>query len=126
MYFQGDGVEEDNAKAVRYFRMAIAAGSVEALRLLAWHLDNGVGVERRDPEGAAELYFQAFASGDIGASRQLSSTLPKMSSDCRSGMQRRLRDAGFYSGAIDGSSSEATAAALKALHNAQPRVAANT
>ena len=46
-------------------------------------------------------------------------------SDCRSGMQRRLRDAGFYSGAIDGSSNEATVAALKALHNAQPRVAAN-
>ena len=125
MYFQGDGVEEDNAKAVRYFRMAVAIGSLEALRLLAWHLDNGVGVERRDPEVAAELYFQAFASGDVGASRHLSSALPKMSSDCRSGMQRRLRDAGFYSGAIDGSSNEATVAALKALHNAQPRVAAN-
>ncbi len=125
MYFQGDGVAEDNAKAVRYFRMAVAIGSLEALRLLAWHLDNGVGVERRDPEVAAELYFQAFASGDVGALRHLSSALPKMSSDCRSGMQRRLRDAGFYSGAVDGRSNEATVAALKTLHNAQPRVAAN-
>ena len=125
MYFQGDGVPEDNAEAVRYFRMAVAIGSLEALRHLAWHLDNGVGVERRDPDAAAELYFQAFASGDLGALRFMSSSVPKMSSDCRAGIQRRLQEAGFYTGAVDGRSNDATLAALKALHNAQPRVAAN-
>lgn len=125
MYFQGDGVAEDNAEAVRYFRMAAANGSSEALRFLAWHLDNGVGVERRDPDAAAELYFQAFASGDMGALKHISSSLPKMSSDCRSGIQRRLQAAGFYSGTIDGRPNDATLAALKALHDAQPRVAAN-
>jgi TPR repeat protein len=125
MYFQGDGVPEDNAEAVRYFRMAIAIGSLEALRLLAWHFDNGVGVERRDPDAAAELYFQAFASGDGSALRLMSSSVPKMSSDCRIGMQRRLQEAGFYTGAVDGRPNDATLAALKALHNAQPRVAAN-
>jgi TPR repeat protein len=125
MYFQGDGVPEDNAEAVRYFRMAVAIGSLEALRHLAWHMDNGVGVVRRDPDAAAELYFQAFASGDLGALRFMSSSVPKMSSDCRAGIQRRLQEAGFYTGAVDGRSNDATLAALKTLHNAQPRVAAN-
>ncbi|HEY5829766.1 MAG TPA: protein kinase [Hyphomicrobiaceae bacterium] len=125
MYFQGDGVPEDNAEAVRYFRMAVAIGSLEALRHLAWHMDNGVGVDRRDPDAAAELYFQAFASGDLGALRFMSSSVPKMSSDCRAGIQRRLQEAGFYTGAVDGRSNDATLAALKTLHNSQPRVAAN-
>jgi TPR repeat protein len=125
MHFQGDGVPEDNAEAVRYFRLAVAIGSLEALRHLAWHMDNGVGVVRRDPDAAAELYFQAFASGDLGALRFMSSSVPKMSSDCRAGIQRRLQEAGFYTGAVDGRSNDATLAALKALHNAQPRVAAN-
>lgn len=125
MHLQGDGVPEDNARAAHYFRMGIAMGAIEGMRHLSWQLDNGIGVERRDPELAAELTIQAFASGDNGSLKFVSTDRSKSSLEHRIAVQRRLKDAGFYSGAVDGRLNEATIAALKALHKAQPRVIAN-
>jgi TPR repeat protein len=125
LYLGGIGVQRDDVQAAGYGRLGASQGDLAALRLLGYLYENGLGVERRDPELAAELVFQAIASGHDLSLNDMVQGAQKSSLEFRIALQRRLRDAGFYSGQVDGDFSQPTLSAVKALHERRPRVPAN-
>lgn len=54
-YFDGNGVEQDEKKAVEWLEKAVAQGNGEARYALAICYESGMGVDP-DPVKAAELY----------------------------------------------------------------------
>ena len=65
-YANGEGVPEDNAEAVRWFRMAAEQGLAEAQHGLGAMYDTGEGVPENDAE-AVRWYRMAAEQGDAGA-----------------------------------------------------------
>ncbi|MBJ8417604.1 tetratricopeptide repeat protein [Acinetobacter courvalinii] len=70
MYADGDGVEQDNAKAVHWYLMAADQGNVNAQNNLAWMYENGKGIAQ-DHKKAFELYQRAAHQGDSNAQYNL-------------------------------------------------------
>lgn len=64
------GAPREEAKAIAGLRQAAEAGLVEGLMTLAWAHEAGAGVPR-DVTTAIDLYLQAEAKGDAGASEAL-------------------------------------------------------
>src|SRR5690606_33445844 len=88
-------------EALRFFRRAADFGEVRAYLPAAAHLDAGVG-SPADPEAAARYLLLAVAadSGETLSAVQRGAagfTRPTLME-----VQRQLRDAGYYSGMIDG------------------------
>ena len=57
MYDEGNGVPEDDARAVHWYRKAAEQGDAEALYNLGWMYDNGEGV----PEDNAKAVHWALS-----------------------------------------------------------------
>ncbi|MGN5764053.1 tetratricopeptide repeat protein [Acinetobacter calcoaceticus] len=70
MYADGDGVEQDNAKAVHWYLMAADQGNVNAQNNLAWMYENGKGIAQ-DHKKAFEWYQRAANQGDSNAQYNL-------------------------------------------------------
>ena len=83
-------------------------------RNLAAMLDSGRGVARKDPEQAASLILQALDMRNEFTLRQMATNSRAWSQDFRRALQRKLRDAGVYSGKIDGELRDTTVTAIKA------------
>jgi TPR repeat protein len=64
LYFFGDGVEQDDAKAAHWFGLAANAGNVGAQYAMAVLLENGQGVAK-DPVKAIQWYEKAAAAGHL-------------------------------------------------------------
>jgi hypothetical protein len=112
LYQDGNGVLKDEAKAASLYRKAADDGSSAGMHNLALLYDRGHGVDRRDPELAASLMLQALELGDQFSAREMAQNSRRWSLDFRRAFQRRLRDAGFYEGSIDGSFGNSTLSAL--------------
>jgi alpha/beta superfamily hydrolase len=69
-YENGDGVENDAAAAVRWYRMAAVAGNAQAQYNLGVCFDNGRGVEK-DAVAAVHWYRKAAEAGDVQAQYNL-------------------------------------------------------
>ena len=67
MYFNGEGVPQDDAEAVRWYRLAAAQGFAEAQFTLGLMYRDGRGV-LQDSVIAHMWLIIASANGDIGAS----------------------------------------------------------
>jgi hypothetical protein len=80
-------------------------------------LDSGRGVARKDPEQAASLVLQALDLRNQFTLQQMTKNSRAWSPDFRRALQRKLRDAGFYSGKIDGELSGPTLDAINAYVN---------
>lgn len=52
-YASGRGVRQHDARAVEYYRLAAAQGLTPAMRALAWHYENGFGVNKDAAESRA-------------------------------------------------------------------------
>lgn len=75
MYFNGEGVPQDGAKAAAWFRMAALQGDVEAQIFLGDMYRDGDGVTQ-DKAEAAIWYDKAAKLGNAGAQYQLNQLSP--------------------------------------------------
>lgn len=112
LHQDGNGVPKDETAAANLYRKAADDGSSSGMHNLAMLLDRGHGVDRRDPEQAASLMLQAIDLGDQFSIKEMAQNSRKWSHEFRRAFQRRLRDAGFYEGGIDGSFGNSTLSAL--------------
>lgn len=117
MHQQGKGVEKNDITAVSLYRRAAAEGNPSGIHNLAAMLDSGRGVARKDPEQAADLILQALEMRNDFSYRQMTQNSRAWSPEFRRALQRKLRDAGFYSGRIDGELRDAAITAINAYIN---------
>lgn len=71
MYYDGEGVEQDYAKAAEWFALAAEQGEIEAQYTLGYIYLNGEGVEQ-DLDKAVEYYQLAADQGSEDADAKLS------------------------------------------------------
>lgn len=114
LYDEGKGVEKNDLKAADLYQRAAQLGHVNGLHNWGVMLDTGRGVPQRDPEQAADLVLQAMERGGEFSYRQMTQNHGAYSREFRMAMQRRLRDQGLYTGAIDGDFGQSTQAAVTA------------
>jgi TPR repeat protein len=117
MHVAGKGVEKDEAAAVALYRRAVGLGNSTAMNNLAWMLQGGRGVERKDPEEAADLMLKALDRRNEFSYRQMTQNSRAWSQEFRQGLQKKLRDAGVYSGRINGDVGDTTIAAINSYIN---------
>jgi TPR repeat protein len=120
MYANGKGVQRDDEASVALNRRAVSLGNAMAMNNLAWMLQSGRGVERREPEEAAELMMKALDRRNEFSRDRMTQHSSSWTREFRMALQAKLRDAGFYSGQIDGRFREPTVAAINAYFN-RPR-----
>lgn len=118
LYDTGRGVPRDPAEAVRLYRLAADAGHARAMGNLAVMLDAGRGAAP-DPATAAQLLLRSFATGDQITQSWLFSNPGNWTSATRRELQRLLREAGHYDGAIDGDIGPGTRRALDSYRSSQ-------
>lgn len=70
LYYSGDGVEQDNEKAVEYFKIAADSGDASAMVRLGICYLKGRGTAQ-NKEAAVELYKKAADNNDIEGIRRL-------------------------------------------------------
>jgi TPR repeat protein len=120
MYANGKGVQRDDETAVALNRRAVSLGNAMAMNNLAWMLQSGRGAERREPEEAAELMMKSLDRRNEFSRDRMTQHSSSWTREFRMALQAKLRDAGFYSGAIDGRFREPTVSAINAYFN-RPR-----
>lgn len=98
MFLGGTGVTRDYATARRWFEEAIGYDFPASYSNLAVIYERGHGVAR-DPVRAADLYMQGIA---LGHRWPMTRRGGDWNNATARELQKRLRDEGFYSGAIDG------------------------
>jgi TPR repeat protein len=114
LHQQGKGVAQDYAAAAALYRKAVALGHPAGMHNLARLLDSGQGVARKDPEEAADLMMKALDRRSEFSRQQMTQNSRGWSKEFRQALQRKLRDAGFYSGPTDGEFKDTTIAAIEA------------
>lgn len=111
LYQQGKGVEHDDAAAANLYRQAADLGSPHGIHNLAAMYDRGKGVQR-DVERAAELVLQAIEMGNQFSYQQMTRNSHAWTPEFRRALQKKLRDAGVFTGRIDGTIGASTITAL--------------
>ena len=117
MHQQGRGVERNDITAVALYKKAAAEGNPSGIHNLAAMLDSGRGVANKDPEQAADLILQALEMRNEFTYRQMTQNSRAWSPEFRRTLQKKLQDAGFFSGKIDGELRDATIVAINAYIN---------
>ena len=79
--------------------------------------DSGRGLARKDPEQAADLMLRALELRNQFSYVQMTQHSNNWSRDFRRALQRKLCDAGVYSGKVDGAFRDTTVAAINAYIN---------
>ncbi len=107
LYGRGIGVRRNPVEALAWLNRAAKAGDGAAHVNLARMYDRGEGLSA-DPEAAARHLLAAIRAGAWSAQEDV----PHLSAATRRAVQRLLREAGYYRGAIDGKIGPETRAAL--------------
>jgi len=120
MYGSGNGVAKDDAESVRLYRLAAEKGNSNAMYGLSLMYAQGRGVTQNEAEGARWM-FAALEKSDPFATKEMTTNALEWTIRFRAELQKRLRDAGVYSGRAEGDIgpdfSEAVAAlAARAKH----------
>jgi TPR repeat protein len=121
LHLQGKGVARSPVAATALYRKAADLGDSFAMHNMAWTLDKGIGVERRDPAQAADLVLRALGLRNQFSYDQMAKNPHNWSPEFRQALQRKLRDAGFFTGPIDGALRASTIAAIDAHISNSPR-----
>jgi TPR repeat protein len=116
LYARGKGVEQSDQQAVFWYKKAAAEGNAAGLHNLAAMADNGRGFDR-DPDLAADLMLQALELRYDFSYKQMTQQSKNWTVQFRRALQRKLREAGVYSGSIDGEFGESTISAIDAYIN---------
>ncbi len=110
--FADDGLGGDKGEALALFRRAAALGEPNGYRAAATLLDEGRHIAK-DPEAAAGELLRAVAADAGLALAELTGSTQAWAPATVSAVQKRLKNAGYYAGAIDGRSGPDLAPALK-------------
>jgi hypothetical protein len=121
LHQQGRGVNQSDSTAVELYRKAADQGHPAGIHNLAAMVDSGRGVGQKDPEQAAELIMRALSMGNDFSYKQMTENSRTWSVEFRRSMQRRMKEEGIYSGAIDGEFGQSTNAAITAMFNRNNR-----
>jgi TPR repeat protein len=121
LHLQGRGVTKSFVSATASYRKAADLGDSFAMHNMGWMLDKGVGVERRDPEQAADFVLRALGLRNQFSYEQMTKNAHNWSPEFRQALQRKLRDAGVFAGPIDGALKASTVAAIDAYISRTPR-----
>jgi TPR repeat protein len=117
LHQQGKGVEQNDVAAVNLYRRAADEGNPAGIHNLASMHESGRGLGRKDPEQAADLVLRALELRNQFTYLQMTQHSNNWSRPFRIALQRKLRDAGFYAGKVDGNIRESTIAAINAYVN---------
>jgi TPR repeat protein len=117
MYYTGRAVKQDIPTAVSWLERAAAEGFGESMYNLAVIYGRGEGIPR-DMNRATDWMFKAIEAGHDTAIKAMTEQAGSTTSEFRRLLQARLRDAGYYAGAIDGQFGPATERAIMALAGA--------
>jgi len=120
LHAQGKGVALDPEAAVALYRKSVGLGNSAGMHNLAWMLDSGRGVERKNPDEAADLIMKSLERRYEFSLKQMKENSRAWSKEFRQALQRRLREAGLYAGPTDGEFKDTTLAAID-LHFNRPR-----
>jgi TPR repeat protein len=121
LHLQGRGVAKSFLAATASYKKAADLGDTFAMHNLAWMLDKGVGVDRRDLDHAADLVLRALGLRNPFSYEQMTKNPQNWSVEFRQALQRKLRDAGLFSGPTDGQLKASTVAAIDAHIARTPR-----
>ncbi len=111
-----DGVVDKPEDALEYFERAAKDGEVQGYRAAAILLDEGRGVEK-NPAKAANMLLRGTAEDRGSLLEQLTTATNEWSPDTIREVQTRLKQAGFYTAAIDGLPGPSFTAALNKWRN---------
>lgn len=114
MYNDGQGIARSPAMALKWYGKAAAKGNGDAMVNLALMYDAGNGI-KQDPAKAADLLLRAHRKDFDDARDLLMKNAASLSRRTRMEIQKRLRDAGHYTGAIDGRFGSGTKRAIEAM-----------
>lgn len=113
MYYQGGlGLVPDTAEALKLFQRAADLRHPQALFNVAALIDDGA-IAGKGPEQAAGYLYDALRSGARDVLDLLTERPNQFTLETRRALQKRLSDAGFYGGAIDGSFGPGTQKAVR-------------
>ncbi|MBZ8133118.1 peptidoglycan-binding protein [Afifella sp. IM 167] len=114
LYRDGDGLPQDSKQAVAWLEKAAAQGNAVAHANLAFMYIEGTGGLERDQRRAARYLIDAYALGEPRAEQVLIDHRGRhQPPDFRRAVQERLKELGFYNGAIDAVLGRGTEAALR-------------
>ena len=116
LHIQGRGVEKSESAAAALLRKAADLGNSTAMNNLAWMLQGGRGV-RKDPDEAADQMMKALAHHNEFSLKQMTQSSQTWSKEFRRALQKRLHEAGVYSGPIDGEFHQSTLIAINSFVN---------
>ncbi|UOA28957.1 caspase family protein [Pseudosulfitobacter sp. DSM 107133] len=111
-----DGVGAGPEEALAYFRKAAQDGEPEGFRAAAILLDEGRGVPR-DPQSAAIMLLRGAAEDRGEVVQQLSTDTDQWTPQTIRAVQGLLKEAGYYTAAIDGLPGSNFTAALEKWRN---------
>lgn len=113
LYYEGGlGLVPDQAAALKLFERAADLRHPQALFNVAALIDDGL-IEGKGPEASAGYLYDALRSGAPDVLDLLSEKPNMFSVGTRKALQKRLSDAGFYAGALDGSFGPGTLKAVR-------------
>lgn len=113
LYYQGGlGLAPDQAEALKLFERAADLRHPQALFNVAALIDDGL-IAGKGPDAAAGYLYDALRSGARDVLDLLSERPNMFSVGTRKALQKRLSDAGFYGGALDGSFGPGTLKAVR-------------
>lgn len=116
LYENGQGVPQDYKEAMIWYRKAAEGGHGGAMNSIGFLYDEGLGVPRDGLE-AARYIEMALRKGWQDSLDQLKINANWWSIEFRKALQQRLKDTGFYKGAVDGQFGPATINAIEAIFN---------
>ncbi len=111
-YLTGTGVGKSEEQAGIWLAKSVEQGYTHAFSFLAELHEKGVG-PGASFETAAELYWEALHEGDPTAAERLTTQIRDRNPQVVRIIQERLRDAGAYTGKIDGVPGRGTVAAIR-------------
>lgn len=113
MYEKGRGVQKSYSQALEWYQKAAAQGHATATVNIGVQYELGRGVSQND-QRAVSYYIDGLK---LGSETPLGWSSDSWRQSTLMAMQRRLRDMGLYSGAIDGKVGPGTRSAMRALIN---------
>ena len=111
-----DGMVDGPEAALDYFQRAARNGEAEGYRAAAILLDEGRGTQR-DPAAAAKMLLRGAAEDRGEVLRQLTAAPDQWSTETIRAVQGLLKQAGFYTAAVDGIPGRNFTAALEKWRN---------
>lgn len=113
LYYQGGlGLAPDQAAALKLFERAADLRHPQALFNVAALIDDGL-IDGKGADAAAGYLYDALRSGARDVLDLLTERPNMFSVGTRKALQKRLSDAGFYGGALDGSFGPGTIKAVR-------------